>query len=71
MSGFSDVKIWAMFVEDEKHNHIAASFRSRDFNINKVALKYHGGGHKLASGCKVLNKKQFKNCLEDLQNLID
>ncbi len=49
----NEVLVWATITEDVKNNQIRVSIRSRGPEINKVAEKYNGGGHKFASGAKV------------------
>ncbi|PPE04763.1 DHH family protein [Entomoplasma ellychniae] len=68
MSGLNEIKIWALIIELE--DEIKVSLRSRDFEIDKVANKYSGGGHKLASGCKLNKIEDYKKLVIDLKKVI-
>ena len=48
-----EVYVWATITEDVKNDIIRISIRSRGPEINTVAEKFNGGGHKFASGAKV------------------
>ena len=48
-----EVLVWVTMTEDVKNDQIRISIRSRGPVINQVAEKYHGGGHKFASGGSV------------------
>ncbi len=51
-----DVKI-AFVVSEIKENEARVSFRSKgDYDVNKIATAFGGGGHKKASGCTILKK---------------
>jgi phosphoesterase RecJ-like protein len=57
----SDTKIYVLFSEFKDKGIVKVSLRSYDDNIdlNKIASKFGGGGHKHASGCEIkgsLNK---------------
>ena len=42
--------------------------RSYDpISILEVAKKYHGGGHKQASGCTVKDEQEFNELIKDLK----
>ena len=41
-------------VYDERNDIYKANIRSRGPVINEVASKYNGGGHKFASGCRLM-----------------
>ncbi len=48
------VTVGVLLREMTKPNWIKASFRSRNgFNVNDVAKKFGGGGHKYAAGCEI------------------
>ena len=46
--------IWVLFTRDPNKN-IRCEFRSAGLDIHQVATKYGGGGHKCASGAKLVN----------------
>lgn len=62
-----EVLVWATITEDVKNDIIRVSIRSRGPEINTVAEKFNGGGHKYASGAKV---KTFEDAIE-LMNALD
>lgn len=64
MANIKGVGIWVSFTEDE--DGILCELRSRDKNINPIAVKYGGGGHKKASGAKVKSKEEAMMMLDDL-----
>ena len=64
-----DILIWVFFSEDKKSNLIRANIRSRGPAINSVAAIYGGGGHKLASGARLVSWEQAKNLVSDLDEL--
>lgn len=70
MSGIKEIDIWFL-VYKNKLGELKVSLRSRNFDINSVAIKYNGGGHKLASGCKLTSLKELKLLIEDLKKLIN
>lgn len=64
MSDIRGVDIWVNFTETEEK--ILVEIRSSKYNINPIAVKYGGGGHKKASGCSVGNKDEAMALLADL-----
>ena len=67
MRDIKGVHIWVNFTESDDGVH--TEIRSNKFNINPVAVKYGGGGHKKASGCTVPDKATAMNLLADLNAL--
>lgn len=68
MSGIAEIKIWTLIIEWK--NEFKVSLRSRNYDVSSVAHKYHGGGHKLASGAKLETLEEIPQLIEDLDNLI-
>ena len=64
-----EILIWVFFSEDKKSNLIRANIRSRGPYINDIASIYGGGGHKLASGARLVSWEQAKNLVNDLDEL--
>lgn len=60
------VYVWAIISDDVKNNMYKANIRSRGPVINKIAEKYNGGGHKMASGARILEESQIENLFKDL-----
>lgn len=65
----NEILIWVFLTEDKKNNLIRANIRSRGPFINETASIYGGGGHKLASGARLLTWGQADDLLEDLDIL--
>lgn len=70
MGGIKGIDVWANFTEDEDGS-VICEIRSNKLNINPIAVKYGGGGHKLASGTTVKNFEEAKNLLEELDKLVE
>lgn len=70
MAGIKGIDIWVNFTEDE-NNKVIVEIRSSKYNVNPVATKYGGGGHKLASGATVENMEVAYKLLEDLNALVE
>ncbi|WP_434337876.1 DHH family phosphoesterase [Mycoplasma capricolum] len=68
MSGIKEIKIWFTIIQVE--DILKVSLRSRDFSIDKIANKYNGGGHKLASGAEISSLDQIDDLINDLEQLI-
>lgn len=64
-----DVLVWLSATEDVKNSHIRISIRSRGPVINKIAEKYNGGGHKLASGARITSFEEVDLLVKDLDNV--
>lgn len=69
MSGIKGVDIWVNFTEDE-NGEIYTEIRSSKYNINPIAIKYGGGGHKLASGAILKNFAEADLLLDDLNKIV-
>lgn len=67
MRDIKGVYVWANFTESDDGVH--AELRSNRYNINPVAVKYGGGGHKKASGCTVPDRATAMQLLNDLNDL--
>lgn len=65
----SDIKYGVFATFDERDETYRTSLRSKELPINELAVKYGGGGHRMASGIKLETKKQFKSLVKDLIEL--
>lgn len=65
-----EIIIWVFFTEDKKSNLIRANIRSRGPSINEIAAIYGGGGHKLASGARLVSWEQVDNLISDLDEVL-
>ncbi len=63
-----NVYVWTFVTYDEKNNIYKVNIRSKGPVINGVASKYHGGGHKFASGVRTSDYNDIENLLKDLDN---
>ena len=64
----ADYVVWTFVVEDKRNDQIKVSIRSRGPVINAIANKYNGGGHKLASGCRIKTMDEVDKLLDELKN---
>lgn len=62
----NEVLVWATITEDVKNDQIRVSIRSRGPEINQIAEKYHGGGHKQAAGAKLKSFAEAMDLMNDL-----
>jgi phosphoesterase RecJ-like protein len=62
--------VWVTITEDIKNKQYRISIRSRGPEINNVAEKHNGGGHKMASGVRVSNLDEAIDIINDLDNLL-
>lgn len=60
------IYVWLTITEDVKNELIRVSIRSRGPEINQVAEKHNGGGHKYASGVKFKTFDEAMKLIDDL-----
>jgi len=60
--------IWCLFTRKEDGT-IRIEFRSNGPDIQKIAVKYGGGGHRCAAGARLENQKDFKLCEQIVRDL--
>lgn len=65
-NNIDELLVWLSATEDVKNSCIRISIRSRGPEINKVAEKYNGGGHKLASGARISSFEDVDLLIKDL-----
>ena len=70
MAGIKGIDIWVNFTEDI-NNKVIVEIRSTKYNVNPVAVKYGGGGHKLASGATISGIDMIESVLNDLEQLVE
>lgn len=61
-----EVLVWLTVSEDLKNEVLKVSIRSRGPVINKIAEKYNGGGHKMASGARLKTDEEIILLVNDL-----
>lgn len=69
MAEIRGVDVWVNFTESTDGT-VLAELRSRNLDINKIAVKYGGGGHLKASGAGLKDKTQAMEMLADLDKLV-
>ncbi len=67
MAEIRGVDIWVNFTETD--DGVLCEIRSSKYNINPIAVKYGGGGHKKASGATVPNRETAMQMLADLDKM--
>ena len=60
------VYVWTFVTYDAKNQIYKVNIRSKGPIVNEIASKYHGGGHKFASGVRTPDKEAIKHLLQDL-----
>ena len=69
LSAIRNYPIYACARWNDLKQTYSCSLRSNDpISILEVAKKYHGGGHKQASGCTVKDEQEFNELVNDLKN---
>ena len=69
MANLKGVHVWANFTEDG--DKVLCELRSDSLDINKIALKYGGGGHLKASGATLDSREEAEKMLRDLDLLVE
>ena len=67
MGEIKGIDVWVNFTETE--DGVLCELRSSLHNINPIAVKYGGGGHKKASGATVKDRDEAMRMLEDLNKV--
>ena len=67
----NEMLVWATLTEDIKNDQIRVSIRSRGPEINQIAEKFNGGGHKFASGVKLKNFDEAMLLMKELDTLLE
>lgn len=71
LSDIKGVKVWASLYFDEVAKTWKGSIRSKDIQINHIAAKFNGGGHKFAAGFSLDSDKEFKKVLKEISNYLN
>ena len=69
MGEIKGVDIWVNFTETDEG--VLCELRSSKYNINKIAVKYGGGGHEKASGATLKNREEAMAMLADLNAIME
>lgn len=70
LANVEEYKIWLAITQSIQDNNYRVSIRSRQYPINEVAIKYQGGGHRLAAGATLTDLDQLERLLLDLNKTI-
>ena len=65
-----EVLVWATITEDRKNDQYRVSVRSRGPEINQLAEKHNGGGHKYACGIRTKTLEEALHFMKDLDTLL-
>jgi phosphoesterase RecJ-like protein len=68
LSNIYGYPVWALILEKEGEYRIR--LRSNGPRIDLLANKYDGGGHKMASGCHIFNRKEIHQFSVDADEVI-
>lgn len=68
MAGIEEINVWANFSCDVS-GEIYCELRSSGLNVNKIAVKYGGGGHLQASGATLNSMEEVYQMINDLDKL--
>ncbi len=71
LSGVKEIKIWFYVYYNQENDYWKGSIRSRDIDVNQIAKKFNGGGHKLASGFKLDSKNQVKDLIDEVKKVLN
>lgn len=69
LMAFNEANYGAFISYDENTKVWKGSLRSKKKPINKLAEEFNGGGHEMASGFKLKDKKQFNQLVKELKKL--
>ncbi len=61
-----EVIVWVFVTYDKQNELFKINIRSRGPVINEIATKYNGGGHKMASGCRIKTEEEVDSLLKEL-----
>ena len=66
-----EVLVWIIVTEDTKNKNVRVNIRSRGPEINKIAEKYNGGGHALASGARLSTIEEETELINDIEYITE
>lgn len=66
MANIKNIPVWVNFTEDPESNKISMELRAQTESVVDIAVKYGGGGHKLACGATLDNWETVELVLNDL-----
>ncbi len=66
LASIKGIKAFVNFTEIPESGEILTEIRGRELTVLDIAIKYGGGGHKLACGCTLRNKDLMNPLIDDL-----
>ncbi|MFA5692017.1 MAG: bifunctional oligoribonuclease/PAP phosphatase NrnA [Acholeplasmataceae bacterium] len=70
LGGIEGYPIWAIFLEEEGKETIRVRLRSNGPDIDKLANKFEGGGHKMAAGATLKNWDELPKFIKEVHNTL-
>ena len=64
-----EILVWVVASDDLKNHNIRVNIRSRGPIVNKIAEKYYGGGHAMASGARVGSIEEVEALCAELEEI--
>lgn len=71
LSNVEEFHVWMAITRNEAENNWRVSIRSRQTVVNKIAAKFNGGGHAMASGATLTDISQLETLVSLLNEAID
>jgi len=68
-NNINEILVWCFITYDNNNKLYKVNIRSRGPVINEIAAKYHGGGHKFASGVRSEERSVIDELLKELSNV--
>ena len=69
VSGIKESPIWVFFSESE-NGLVRVEFRSKGVPVQPTAVKFGGGGHLQAAGCRLDTLEDYKYVVEELDKVL-
>lgn len=67
MADIAGIETWVNFTETDKG--VLCELRSNQYDVNEVAVRFGGGGHKKASGATVASREEAMAMVRELEDL--
>ncbi len=63
ISNIGNNEIWFTIIENESNKYLVELRSKSNVEVNKIATKFGGGGHKQAAGCTLNNKEEVEQLI--------
>ena len=70
LGGIKGYPIWAIFLEEPEGDEVRVRLRSNGPDIDKLANKFRGGGHKMASGATLSSWDELPLFIKEVHKLL-